>query len=321
VAAQAEPRLIRASVLRHGDTAERMQNARTACAAGREPGMTELNAEQIAHWNGEQGRRWVAQQQLLDRMIDRFGDAALRAAAPRPGERVLDIGCGCGSTSLALAQRVGASGDVLGVDVSRPMLAVARALVSPPGSAPLSFAEGDAADAVLPAGRDLLFSRFGLMFFAQPAAALRHLRGALRPGGRLAFVCWRAPRDNPWAMAPVMAARQALAITPPPADPLAPGPFAFADDARLQGLLAEAGFAQVALQRFDAPITIGGSARAAAEAALQVGPVSRLASEAGPDKTSVLADALERALAPLASPDGVVRLNGSTWVVTAQNRG
>ena len=204
--------------------------------------MTAPNAAQIAEWNGEQGQRWVQLQQQMDRMIEPFGDAALQAAAPRPGERVLDIGCGCGSTTLALARAVGSSGQVLGVDVSQPMLAAAQRLAAAAPELSLRFVEADAATAALPHGQDLLFSRFGLMFFDQPAAALRHLRRALRPGGRCAFVCWRAPRDNPWAMAPLMAARKALGITPPPADPHAPGPFALADEQRLHGLLSEAGF-------------------------------------------------------------------------------
>jgi len=283
--------------------------------------MSDHNADQIAEWNGEQGRRWVAMQPMLEPLTAPFGNAALAAARPWPGERVIDIGCGCGSTSLALAQQVGRAGAVLGVDVSHPMLEVARAQAAAAEGLPLSFIEADASGATLPGGRDLLFSRFGLMFFDAPAAALRHLRGHLRPGGRIAFVCWRAPRDNPWAMAPLIAARQALGISRPPPDPLAPGPFAFADETRLRGLLTEAGFDAVELQRFDVAIPIGASPRAAAESALQVGPVSQLARDAGPSQAALLADAVERALAPLAAADGAVRLNGSTWVATAANPG
>lgn len=279
------------------------------------------NAEQIADWNGDQGQRWVDQQALLDRMIEPFGQAALQAAAPRPGESVLDIGCGCGSTSLALARAVGPQGRVLGVDISRPMLDAARRLAAAQPELKLGFIEADASVARLPAGQDLLYSRFGLMFFAEPAPALRHLRAALRPGGRCAFVCWRAPRDNPWAMTPLVAARKALGVDPPPADPWIPGPFAFADEQRLRGLLAEAGFADVQLQRTDAPIRLGASARDAAPASLQLGPAARLAREAGPAHTATLVAAIECALAPLAAADGSVALGGSTWVVSATNPG
>jgi ubiquinone/menaquinone biosynthesis C-methylase UbiE len=281
--------------------------------------MSPSNDAQIADWNGLLGQRWVEFQPQLDRMIEAFGAAALQCAAPRAGERVLDIGCGCGSSSLALAQAVGPQGGVLGVDISRPMLAVARRRGAAAGAAALSFVEADASHSLLPAGHDLLFSRFGLMFFAQPAPALRHLRGALRAGGRCVFVCWRAPRDNPWAMAPLVAARQALGIKPAPADPLAPGPFAFADEQRLRGLLAEAGFEGIEVQRLDAPIRLGDSAREAAAHSLQIGPASMLAAEAGPAQEPALVAAIASALAPHADADGSVSLAGSTWLVRAVN--
>ena len=277
------------------------------------------NTEQIADWNGVQGQRWVDQQALLDRMIEPFGNAALEAAAARSGEHVLDIGCGCGTSSLALARAVGPRGSVLGVDVSRPMLDAARRLAATQPDLRVSFVEADASSAALPVGRDLLHARFGLMFFDEPGPALRHLRGALRPGGRCAFVCWRAPRDNPWAMTPLMAARRALNIDPPPADPLAPGPFAFADGERLQRLLAEAGFADIELRRVDAPMRLGASARDAAASSLQLGPVARLAREVGPAHAGTMAAAIEQALTPLAAADGTVALAGSTWVVSAIN--
>ena len=279
------------------------------------------NAEQIADWNGEQGQRWADQQALLDRMVEPFGNAALQAAAPQPGERVLDIGCGCGSTSMTLARAVGPHGSVLGIDISRPMLDAARQLAAAHPEARLSFAEADASVAALPAGQDLLYSRFALMFFDAPAAALGHLRRALRVGGRCAFVCWRAPRDNPWAMAPLVAARKALGIQPSPADPLMPGPFAFADEQRLRALLAEAGFAGVELRRFDAPASGGASPREAALNSLQLGPASRLAQQAGAAHAETLVAAIERALAPLAAADGSVALGGSAWVVSARNPG
>jgi SAM-dependent methyltransferase len=279
------------------------------------------NADQIAEWNGVLGERWAAQQREIDGIVGPFGAAALQAAAARPGERVIDIGCGCGDTTFALAQAVGAQGSALGVDISQPMLAVARARAAEANLPQLAFAEADASAADLPAGCDLLFSRFGVMFFDEPAAALARLRRALRAGGRCVFVCWRAPRDNPWAMAPLAAARAALGVTPPPADPHAPGPFAFADDPRLKGLLAEAGFSAIELHRFDAPVSLGASPRLAAEAALKVGPVMRFVREVGDAHAPAITEAIERALAPLAGTDGQVRLAGSTWIVSASNPG
>jgi SAM-dependent methyltransferase len=277
------------------------------------------NAEQIAEWNGVLGQRWVSMQREIDAIVAPFGGAALALAAPRSGERVIDIGCGCGDTSIEIARIVGEAGAVLGVDVSQPMLEVARSRAASGNWPQLSFLEGDASEAALPTSTDLLFSRFGVMFFSQPSRAFSHLRRSLRPGGRCVFACWRAPRDNAWAMVPLSAARTAMGVTPPPADPHAPGPFAFADEERLRGILSAAGFAAIEVQRFDVSLALGASPRAAAEHMLQIGPVSRFAREVGAPHLPVILDAVEQALARVAAPDGHVSLNGSTWLVSAKN--
>lgn len=277
------------------------------------------NSEQIAEWNGALGQRWVAMQREIDRIVVPFGDAALKIAAPQPGERVIDIGCGCGDTSLDIARIVGKAGAVLGIDVSTPMLEVARSRAALADCAHLVFREGDASEAGLPANTDLLFSRFGVMFFSQPTQALSHLRGSLRAGGRCVFVCWRAPRDNAWAMVPLSAARAAMGVTPAPADPNAPGPFAFADEQRLRAILSGAGFDAVDVQRFDAALSLGATPRSAAEAAVQIGAVSRFVREVGIEHLPIIVEAVERALGPLAEMDGHVSLNGSTWIVSVTN--
>ena len=279
------------------------------------------NSEQIAEWNGALGQRWVAMQQEIDRIVVPFGDAALRAAAPQPGERVIDIGCGCGDTSIEIARMVGATGSVLGIDVSQPMLEVARSRGALVNGAHLAFRNGDVSEAELPANIDLLFSRFGVMFFSQPSPTFSHLRQSLRAGGRCVFVCWRTPRDNAWAMTPLSAARTAMGVTPASADPDAPGPFAFADEERLRTTLSDAGFAAIDVQRFDAAIALGATPRAAAESVVQIGPVSRLVREVGAEHLPIILDAVEHALVPLAAPDGHVSLNGSTWIVSATNPG
>ena len=277
------------------------------------------NSEQIAEWNGALGQRWVAMQREIDRIVAPFGDAALKAAAPQSGERVIDIGCGCGDTSIEIARIVGEAGAVLGIDVSQPMLEVARSRGALANCAHLSFRDGDASEAELPANTDLLFSRFGVMFFSQPSQAFSHLRKSLRMGGRCVFVCWRAPRDNPWAMAPLSAARRAMGVTPAPADPDAPGPFAFADEERLRTILSGAGFGAIDVQRFDATLSLGATPRSAAEGAVQIGPVSRFVREVGVEHLPIILDAVEQTLVPLAAPDGHVSLNGSTWIVSATN--
>lgn len=283
--------------------------------------MSADNSEQIAEWNGALGERWAAMQQEIDRIVVPFGDAALQVAAPRPGERVIDVGCGCGGTSIEIARRVGRTGAVVGIDVSQPMLEVARARAASANLPYLSFQHGDASEAALPNDVDLLFSRFGVMFFNAPSQAFGHMRKALRPGARCVFVCWRAPRDNPWAMTPLSAARTAMEVTPPPADPSAPGPFAFADDQRVRAILAAAGFDAIGVQRRDVPLSLGATVRSAAEFAVNTGPVSRFVREMGVEHLPTITDAIERALAPLASADGSVSLTGSTWIVSAKNSG
>lgn len=283
--------------------------------------MATENSEQIADWNGVMGRQWAERQRETDLRLAPFGDAAIEAAAPAPGERVVDIGCGCGGTAIALAQRVGNAGSVLGVDISAPMLEVARTRAASLPLPQLAFREADASTAELPARNDLLYSRFGVMFFAQPVAALAQLRRSLRPGGRMVFVCWRAPRENLWAMAPLMAARKAMKVTPPPADRTLPGPFAFADEDRLRSILADAGFESMRLQRFDAPIALGATPRDAAEGAVQFGPTSRFVNEVGQENLPAILAAIEEAMTPLAASDGQVSLAGATWIVSASNPG
>lgn len=274
------------------------------------------NAKQIEDWNGVAGEHWAAEQENTDRLIRAFGEAALRAAAAKPGERVLDVGCGCGDTALELAGAVGARGSVLGLDVSAPMLAVARRRAA--GMANVTFLEGDAAKAELPGPFNLLYSRFGVMFFDDPVGAFSHMQKAMAPGGRLAFACWQMAKDNPWAMIPARAARQAIATDMPPADPNAPGPFAFGDRARLTGILETAGFREVAAEPFEAPMYLGSSARSAAEGATRIGPASRMAREAGKEKLPAIIDAIEAALSPVAAADGSISLPGWIWVVNGK---
>ena len=174
--------------------------------------MTEPNAEQVRYWNEVAGPRWVRFQEGLDRQLAALAEAALGRAAPAPGEAVLDVGCGCGATTLELGRRVGGSGRALGVDISRPMLERARARAQAAGGAG-RLRRGRRADGEFEAGAfDLLFSRFGVMFFTDPAAAFANLRRALRPGGRVAFLCWQRFADNPWMLVPLGAVAQHVSL-------------------------------------------------------------------------------------------------------------
>jgi SAM-dependent methyltransferase len=276
------------------------------------------NSAQIAEWNGPLGERWATQQQEMDALTAPYGQDALNAAQARPGERALDVGCGCGASTLALGRAVGVHGAVVGADVSRAMLEIARRRAAEAGLSQVTFAEADTSSADLPKNLDLIFSRFGVMFFAEPVAAFAHMRRAMKGTGRLAFVCWRQARDNPWASVPVAAARQALMLQAPAGDPHAPGPFAFADNDRVSGILTQAGFRQIEIEAFEHLMPLGSNPRVAAEYATRSGPVARLVREASPENAPRIIDAVEQAIAPLAARDGSIALPGRTWVVTAK---
>lgn len=278
--------------------------------------MGDNNSLQIKDWNGSVGERWAAEQERTDRLIRAFGEAALAAGRASPGDRVLDVGCGCGDTSLALAKAVGPAGRVVGLDVSAPMLAVARDRAK--HEANLAFIEGDASCAPLPGPFDLLFSRFGVMFFDDPAAAFAHMRSAMAPDGRLAFVCWASARDNAWAALPAQAARGVAGGEAAPSDPHAPGPFAFGDPDHVSRILGMAGWRDIAIEQFESLMFLGSTARSAAEGAARIGPASRVARDAGVEKLPAIVDAIEAALSPHAAADGSVSLPGRTWIATAK---
>jgi len=269
------------------------------------------NDEQIEYWNGAVGERWAAFQDVLDKALGQISEAALAFAAARPGERALDIGCGCGTTTFALAKAVGPSGGVTGVDISEPMLKVARGR-----GAGVNFMKADAATHLFHPTHDLVFSRFGVMFFADPPAAFANIRKGLKPHGRLAFVCWRNVQENLWASVPIAAARPLL---PPqePVDPLAPGPFAFADGARLRAILAEAGYRDIRVEKLDTVMDMGATLDDAAEQTLRVGPLSRAAADLDEKTRADIRKVVRDALAPFAAPDGV-KPPAACWLVGAK---
>jgi SAM-dependent methyltransferase len=276
------------------------------------------NSGQVAYWNATAGETWAAMQDKLDAQIEPLGAAAIDALVLKAGERVVDIGCGCGQTTIALADRVGAAGSVLGVDISRPMLAVARRRLAERGLAQASVIEADAQTHPFEAdAADAAYSRFGVMFFADPTAAFANIRKALKPGGRLGFVCWRTFAENPWMNAPLAAALPLLPAAPPPPDPLAPGPFAFADKDRLQAILTGAGFADIAIAAQDRMIGAPGIDEAV-ETALKVGPLGAILRE-NPDLAPTVVASIRAALANHVTADGV-RLGSATWIVTARRR-
>lgn len=279
------------------------------------------NAPQIELWDGQMGQRWVADQERLDRFLAPFARAVLELAAPRPGEAVLDVGCGCGATVLEAARRMDGSGAILGVDLSNAMLARAaeraEALSGPKPE--IRFQAADAQSASLGENRfDLAQSRFGVMFFADPRAAFRNIRHALKPNGRLAFACWRGTDENPWVKIPLRIAFQHVPPPPPPG-PEEPGPFSFADPDRVRRILDNAGFRDIALERFDTPLILGGTADLdeAIDFSLEMGPLALLLADVDPEVRARIRAALRGGLAPHHGPEGV-KFTGATWLVEAR---
>jgi SAM-dependent methyltransferase len=274
--------------------------------------MTRANAAQEEYWNGRAGHTWAEFQVILDAQLEPLGREAQRVLAPRPGERVLDVGCGAGQTSLALAEAVAPRGEVLGADLSQPLLDVARVRAA---GLPVRFEIADAQTSDFGGEPfDAIYSRFGVMFFAEPVAAFANLKKALKPGGRLAFVCWRSFDENDLMRAPLDAA---LPFIPPPApsDPTAPGPFAFADPERIRAILTGAGFAEVRIAPSDAMIG-SGDVDNALTLALRIGPLGAILRE-NPDLVPVVTDAVREALVKRQSADGRVLLPAAVWIVQA----
>ncbi len=274
--------------------------------------MSEDNAEQIEHWNGEGGERWVEGQARMDAVLAPHSRLLLEHAAPRTGERVLDVGCGCGDTSLDAADR---GADVLGVDISAPMLARARERAA--GRERLRFVHGDAADHPFDAASfDVVLSRFGVMFFADSVQAFTNLRRATARGGRLCFVCWQAAARNPWLVLPM----QALAPLAPDLEPFVadgPGPFAFAEPERVTGILHAAGWRDVTMEPHEVPLRCGRDLDDALELVVRLGPASRVLNVLPPAQHPAAYDALRRALQPFETAEGVM-LGSASFVVTAR---
>ncbi|MGY3589112.1 SAM-dependent methyltransferase [Bradyrhizobium sp. USDA 4341] len=275
------------------------------------------NADQIAYWNGPGGQRWASRQAAQDIVLQPVLDLLIDRAAPKAGERIVDVGCGSGASTNGFATKVGPSGHVFGVDVSGPMLE--RARQSTPKDAPVTYALADATVYPFdPASFDLLASRFGVMFFADPVVSFANLHKALKPSGRLAFACWQEPRENPFFMAPLQAVYKHVPKLPQ-LGPEDPGPFSFASEARVNRILGEAGFSDVAMEpcRVELDVATGRGIDAAIQGALEIGPASR-ALEGHPDEVrSAAVASMREALAPFVKGDSVP-LPGAIWIVTAR---
>lgn len=272
---------------------------------------------QREYWSGKVGDEWAQQTARIDAQLAPLTEAALRAAALRPGERVLDIGCGAGSTSVDIARQVSPDGAVVGVDVSPQMLAVARARARDTGL-PVEFLEADAGVVTFSQPFDAAFSRLGIMFFEAPSQAFAHIRSALHPDGRLTFVCWRAMAENDWAKLPISAVEPMLKAPLQAPDPNAPGPYAFSDDAKVKRILKESGWRDIVCERWDGALNVGGGGaiEEIAEFLLKIGPCARAIADQGLDVGEARQRLVDK-LAPRYARNAVM-LSASCWIVTAR---
>ena len=267
------------------------------------------NQEQIEYWNDRAGETWAELQDRLDALLAPLSAAALAAAEVRPGDHVLDVGCGCGDTSIAMSA-MGAK--VLGVDVSAPMLARARSR-----DASIEYQQADAATTDFARAFDLVFSRFGVMFFDDAAAAFRNLHNALTSDGRLLFVCWQPPARNPW----MATAGRAIAPYLPSSDEApnsrAPGPFAFADARYVEQILQDAGFSRIRIKSHEESLKVADTLAEAVQFQTRVGPAARVIAELEGDKRAQALAAVEDALRPFDRGSGL-HLDSAVWLVSAE---
>jgi ubiquinone/menaquinone biosynthesis C-methylase UbiE len=278
--------------------------------------MSASNADQVAYWNGPNGEIWAKVREKRDRDHAALTDAVLELAAPRPGEHVLDVGCGSGTTTLLLAERVKPKGYVLGLDLSRPMLSVARRRAVAARSSAL-FAEGDVTDydEFESQSFDLAFSQLGVMFFADPVAAFSHIRRAVKPGGRMVFCCWRQPSEHLWAFIPESAAKPFLPQSPP-VDPSAPGRYSFQNEDRVKGVLQQSGFQEPVLKKFDWPTFAGVTPEEAADSLIDAGPLHRNLTGVDDATKAKVRTAVTERLAKEMGPNGIY-LTSAAWLVRA----
>ena len=277
--------------------------------------MAEANRDQIEFWSTTQGHKWLRLEDRIERMMTPFTEAGLAALGDIAGRHCLDIGCGAGGTTLALADAAGDGGSAAGIDVSPPLLK--RAWERADGRENVCFAEGDAQDyAFREETFDILFSRFGIMFFKDTAAALANLRRASKAGARLVFIVWREPRENPWVMIPVSAAKAFVELPPRPA-PGEPSQFQWADAELATGWLEGAGWRDCRFAPLDIALEMPGEPLDAARFLLQMGPGAALLAEAGGDLTERAETALAEDLVPHLR-NGAVILDSACWIVSAK---
>ena len=280
--------------------------------------MTFVNSEQAKFWS-EMAPTWVEIEDRLDEIAGEPGRLAMDRLGLEPGHRVLDVGCGAGGTTLELAGRVTPGGRAVGVDIAAEMLVRARERADEAGASNVDFVNADvqAANDLGDNRFDAAFSRFGVMFFADPVAAFANIRKALRPGGVLSFVCWQGGADNDWMLVPGMAAVSVLGVMPPMPAPDEPGPFSLSDADRVQAILDAAAFLGVDILRHnDVVTTTEERIPEIAALSMRVGAVRELLKDADQAASDKVLAAIEDALRSRVQ-DGVARLSRGILLVRA----
>jgi SAM-dependent methyltransferase len=285
----------------------------TGSRPGRDIGVA--NVEQARAWDGDEGDHWVRYQQRYDAMTGPFTEPLLSAGAIEAADRVLDIGCGTGQTTRLAAQRAN-RGFALGVDLSSAMLDRAHQDAADEGLTNVRFEQADAqVHAFPPEAFDVVLSRFGVMFFADPVGAFTNIGRAVRPGGRLAFLCWQDALRNEYIAVPLGAALAHLPV-PDIGGPGAPGPFSLADRGRIDEVLTQAGFEQVTTTPLEAQMWLGDDADDAVEFLSGTGLARGLLESVEPAGAQRALDAVRDALRRYEAPDGL-HLGGAAWLVIA----
>jgi SAM-dependent methyltransferase len=281
------------------------------------------NKEAIEAWNGVLFDRFVRFRHIVTTGLGAHGERGLRLHPPRVGDRALDVGCGFGDTTLRLAELVGPKGEAVGVDAAERFVGAARGEAAEAGVANARFLVADVQACDLDGGFNYAFSRFGTMFFANPVIALRNVRSALVPGGRLCMVVWRRKLDNEWLHRAERVVERYLTRPATTDEPTCgPGPFSMASADVTTDVLVRAGFEDISLQRCDIDITIGADLDEAIEFVMALGPAGeliRLAGDEAEARRSSIVAALREALSGLQGPDGAeVLAPASTWLVGAR---
>jgi len=265
------------------------------------------NRDQAEYWAADAGPKWVGHQAQLDSLMAPVLNRLLAAAEPRSGDAVLDIGCGTGASTLALADAVGGDGQVTGIDISPPLLEMARERARAAGLMQVEFVLADAQTHPFPeSGFDMAVSRFGVMFFEDPPSAFHNIARTLKPGAAITFVAWTGLDENPWFGVPMRSAENVLGpVDPPP--PNAPGPMAFQDRAYVHGILDAAGLTDIRTEKITPDLTPPGTLADIAGFATRVGPASRAVREQEADAKDIanIAAGVAEALKSYADPEGV----------------